>query len=105
MICGACRPHKSGLNLTLIGTVGYQRVEWWLKFRLRDVTNPRALAEILQKAEERLADMKHPDPYIRKFLGVAFNVPWLIREISTECPRWHEMVRFFCSISPSFYSS
>ena len=30
--------------------------------------NPRALAEILQKAEERLAEIRHPDPYIRKFL-------------------------------------
>ncbi|KAF9528028.1 NDUFB9, NADH-ubiquinone oxidoreductase [Crepidotus variabilis] len=30
----------------------------------RNVSDPRALAEILRKAEERLADIKHPDPYI-----------------------------------------
>ena len=30
----------------------------------RHVTNPRALAEILQKAEEDLAEKRHPDPYI-----------------------------------------
>ncbi|KAJ3511568.1 hypothetical protein NLJ89_g4024 [Agrocybe chaxingu] len=30
----------------------------------RNVSDPRALAEILQKAEANLADMKHPDPCI-----------------------------------------
>ncbi|KAG2013271.1 hypothetical protein CC2G_010201 [Coprinopsis cinerea AmutBmut pab1-1] len=30
----------------------------------RHVTDPRALAQILQAAEERLAIFKHPDPYI-----------------------------------------
>jgi len=33
----------------------------------RNVTNPRALAEILQKAEEHLAENRHPDPYICMF--------------------------------------
>ncbi|KAG6373841.1 NDUFB9, NADH-ubiquinone oxidoreductase [Boletus reticuloceps] len=32
--------------------------------RNRDVHNPRALAEILQKAEADLAAKQHPDPYI-----------------------------------------
>lgn len=32
----------------------------------RDVHDPRALAVILEKAEEDLAKRKHPDPYIRE---------------------------------------
>ncbi|KAG6832182.1 hypothetical protein H0H92_004914 [Tricholoma furcatifolium] len=32
--------------------------------RNRNVHDPRALAEILAKAEADLADKKHPDPYI-----------------------------------------
>ncbi|KIK04732.1 hypothetical protein K443DRAFT_675748 [Laccaria amethystina LaAM-08-1] len=32
--------------------------------RNRNVHDPRALAEILEKAEAHLANMKHPDPYI-----------------------------------------
>jgi hypothetical protein len=33
----------------------------------RDVHDPRALAAILEKAEEELARKRHPDPYIRAF--------------------------------------
>ncbi|KAG2135733.1 NDUFB9, NADH-ubiquinone oxidoreductase [Suillus bovinus] len=32
--------------------------------RNRDVTEPRALSQILEKAEARLASKLHPDPYI-----------------------------------------
>jgi hypothetical protein len=34
----------------------------------RNVHDPRALAVILEKAEEELARKRHPDPYIRAFL-------------------------------------
>jgi len=34
----------------------------------RNVHDPRALASILEKAEEELARKRHPDPYIRAFL-------------------------------------
>ena len=34
----------------------------------RNVHDPRALAAILEKAEEELARKRHPDPYIRAFL-------------------------------------
>ena len=34
----------------------------------RNVHDPRALAEILEKAEAHLANMKHPDPYIGEFM-------------------------------------
>lgn len=34
----------------------------------RNVHDPRALAEILEKAEAHLANIKHPDPYIREFM-------------------------------------
>jgi hypothetical protein len=33
----------------------------------RNVHDPRALAVILEKAEEELARKRHPDPYIRAF--------------------------------------
>ncbi|KAG8968113.1 hypothetical protein FRC03_008673 [Tulasnella sp. 419] len=32
--------------------------------RNRDIKDPRAVAEILAKAEARLAKQEHPDPYI-----------------------------------------
>lgn len=34
---------------------------------ISDVTEPRALAQILEKAEASLASKLHPDPYIREF--------------------------------------
>jgi hypothetical protein len=33
---------------------------------ISDVTEPRALAQIFEKAETRLASKLHPDPYIRE---------------------------------------
>jgi hypothetical protein len=33
---------------------------------ISNVHDPRALAVLLEKAEEELAHMKHPDPYIRE---------------------------------------
>ncbi|KAI5993560.1 NDUFB9, NADH-ubiquinone oxidoreductase [Pisolithus albus] len=35
--------------------------------RNRDVHDPRALAEIFERAEADLAERQHPDPYIRKW--------------------------------------
>ena len=33
----------------------------------RNVSDPRALAAILEKAEAELAARRHPDPYIREY--------------------------------------
>lgn len=38
-----------------------------LFFTQRNVHDPRALAAILEKAEEDLARKRHPDPYVRAF--------------------------------------
>ena len=43
----------------------------------RNVHDPRALAVILQKAEEDLARNRHPDPYIRALSPNAFHSPSL----------------------------
>ena len=34
----------------------------------RNISDPRALAEVFEKAEAELASKKHPDPYIRKLI-------------------------------------
>lgn len=60
----------------------------------RDVTNPRALAEILQKAEEYLAERRHPDPYIRMF-SLVFVCCVLILITSSERPWRNNMVGIF----------
>lgn len=41
----------------------------------RNVHDPRALAVILEKAEEELARKRHPDPYIRAFLKTFLAPP------------------------------
>ena len=66
----------------------------------RNVHDPRALAVILEKAEEELARKRHPDPYIRTShpshavdrlcdasLKTRSNVPW-----------WFEVVRLSCAM-------
>jgi hypothetical protein len=35
----------------------------------RNVHDPRALAAVLEKAEEELARKRHPDPYVRAYFG------------------------------------
>ena len=40
----------------------------------RNVHDPRALAVILEKAEEELARNRHPDPYIRLRLSHLLSV-------------------------------
>ena len=41
----------------------------------RNVHDPRALAAILEKAEEELARKRHPDPYIRAFSKNLLHIP------------------------------
>ena len=69
-------PALSAPSLSAIGTRIYhihflQRGELihppLLNFARRNVHDPRALAAILEKAEEELARKRHPDPYIRAF--------------------------------------
>jgi hypothetical protein len=65
----------------------------------RDVHDPRALAAILEKAEEELARKRHPDPYIRAFLKTFLthhtsahiyddrsNVPWRYKVVRLSFP-------------------
>ena len=39
---------------------------WARLTRLRNITDPRALALVLEQAEAKLAKEAHPDPYRRK---------------------------------------
>jgi len=65
-------PALSAQSLSAIGT--FRRTyhppsSIFLKISARrNVHDPRALATILEKAEEELARKRHPDPYIRAFL-------------------------------------
>lgn len=58
-----------------------------------DVHDPRALAEILQKAEADLAAKQHPDPYIREFSLDTWSLSSSLAVSSPIYARWHEMVR------------
>ena len=44
----------------------------------RNVTDPRALAAILEKAEADLEAKKHPDPYIRAYTSIPLSYPFAI---------------------------
>lgn len=65
-------PAPSEQNLSAIGTFRptyHHPSSLFLRISTqRDVHDPRALAVILEKAEEELARKRHPDPYIRAFL-------------------------------------
>lgn len=64
------------------GRVRTQQVSWTIQIHLqflyayptrnRDVHDPRALAQILEKAEAELAQKLHPDPYIGKLSYTSF---------------------------------
>ncbi|KAG8935029.1 hypothetical protein FRC01_010534 [Tulasnella sp. 417] len=47
-----------------ISHVRTETADTWNPFSVRNVKDPRALAEIFAKAEAQLADKLHPDPYI-----------------------------------------
>jgi hypothetical protein len=74
----------------------------------RNVHDPRALAAILEKAEEELARKRHPDPYRRAFLKMSLtlmpqltytmtltsaydrsNVPWRYKVVRLVFPELH----------------
>lgn len=60
---------------------------------LRDVHDPRALAQIFDKAEAALADRKHPDPYRREYSACSVLLWCLTNTLSSaRGPRWHEVV-------------
>ena len=59
-----------------------------------DVHDPRALADILQKAEAQLAAKQHPDPYIREsHLRFDFSSRTHLHYSSAIHARWYEVVR------------
>ena len=65
----------------------------------RNVYDPRALAQILERAEAYLAEIKHPDPVIRKSYDFAVVAQTQLGT-STDRTRRHEMVGFFgCTCS------
>jgi hypothetical protein len=67
------------------------------------VHDPRALAAILEQAEEKLARKRHPDPYIRVYLRLRL-APHLFDILTynrSNVPWWLEMVRLS---SPVLYS-
>lgn len=45
----------------------YRVQQWWLTGFDRNITDPRALALVLEQAEEKLAKGIHPDPYRREY--------------------------------------
>ncbi|KAI0920961.1 hypothetical protein AcV7_002957 [Taiwanofungus camphoratus] len=53
--------------------------------RNRDVHDPRALAEILAKAEADLAVKIHPDPYRREYNYHSYSADWTKKCISVSC--------------------
>ena len=68
MTFGAGRPCKLEQSLRRTGEeLVHSLVNPFLLILYSNVHDPRALAAILQKAEADLANMKHPDPYIREF--------------------------------------
>lgn len=65
-------PAPSAQNLSAIGTFRptyHHPASLFLRIPAQsNVHDPRALAVILERAEEELARKRHPDPYIRAFL-------------------------------------
>lgn len=59
-----CQLHPTPNPISHVRT---ETADTWNLFSLRNVKDPRALAEIFAKAEAQLADKLHPDPYIRAF--------------------------------------
>lgn len=57
-----------------------------------DVTDPRALAEILERAERDLVARRHPDPYIGQFNIPSPRYTPLIPTHSSFLPWWYKMV-------------
>ena len=51
---------------TVLSTCCDSITEHRLRF-YRNVHDPRALAQIFERAEAKLAELKHPDPYISEF--------------------------------------
>jgi hypothetical protein len=64
---GAGRPCRLEQSLRGTGELVHSLVNPFFLILYSNVHDPRALAAILQKAEVDLANMKHPDPYIREF--------------------------------------
>ena len=67
-ISGVPAPASSAPSLSAIGTAIHTNsclILPHLTFGKRNVHDPRALAVILEKAEEELARKRHPDPYTR----------------------------------------
>jgi hypothetical protein len=54
-----------GQSLNATGTLLSNVCNLHLTFKRRNVRDPRALAEIFERAEAQLAAKQHPDPYIR----------------------------------------
>jgi hypothetical protein len=48
----------------------------WNPVLRRNIHDPRALAVILEKAENYLAERKHPDPYIRQYTPEPSSFPF-----------------------------
>jgi hypothetical protein len=99
-------PAPSAQSLSAIGTF-YPTYQYPSSLFLRvptqrNVHDPRALAVILEKAEEELARKRHPDPYIRAFLKTFLtphasahlcdhtydrcNVPWRYKVVRLSFP-------------------
>lgn len=68
-------------------------------YSFRNVTDPRALAAIFEKAEARLKDHQHPDPYVRKSTHVypcqssckTHSLLLLLRVTSSTFPWWNQI--------------
>lgn len=91
------------------GSISHVRTETadtWTCFLVRNVKDPRALAEIFAKAEAQLADKLHPDPYIRAFLH-AITYTSRAHDLlsnSRDDGWWHKMVSLFdcLAIKPKY---
>ena len=53
---------------------------------ISNVHDPRALAVLLERAEEELARMKHPDPYIRESVCLDFRVVLVLTIATVSAP-------------------
>ena len=66
-----------------------------LKIFRRNVYDPRALAQILERAEAHLAEIKHPDPVIRKFYDFSLWLHKLNWEPAPSAPGGTKWLVFF----------